>query len=258
MYTESQLNPQFLAKHHGNRQHDMTASRTPPSHREDSHENLRSPLGSCNAHATTLAEPSSMRWAATTQEDLRCRRAAPRRPSGAAGRRARGPQTAARRSCAPCARREAARAGPPKSRSPAPRRAKARRGAVPPRAFSARAARGAPRARPGSGGRRPVGGRRPIGAYRKAPSASATPCPPAAWRCSTLGEGGLNCRVRDGTGSIPASVVALAGGAPPRLRCIRACQVPSPGRPWRPHGGHGSKMRIALGALIEDAKSSGY
>ena len=84
MYTESQLNPQFLAKHHGNRQHDMTASRTPPSHREDSHENLRSPLGSCNAHATTLAEPSSMRWAATTQEDLRCRRAAPRRPSGAA------------------------------------------------------------------------------------------------------------------------------------------------------------------------------
>ena len=37
-------------------------------------------------------------------------------------------------------------------------------------------------------------------AKRKAPSASATPCPPAALRCSTLGEGGLNCRVRDGTG----------------------------------------------------------
>ena len=182
MYTESQLNPQFLAKHHGNRQHDMTASRTPPSHREDSHENLRSPLGSCNAHATTLAEPSSMRWAATTQEDLRCRRAAPRRPSGAPSRdaprarrrRSQGPQTAARRSCAPCARREAARAGPPKSRSPAPRRAKGPQGAVPPRAS--------------------------LGAYRKAPSASATPCPPAASRCSTLGEGGLNCRVRDGTG----------------------------------------------------------
>ena len=182
MYTESQLNPQFLAKHHGNRQHDMTASRTPPSHREDSHENLRSPLGSCNAHATTLAEPSSMRWAATTQEDLRCRRAAPRRPSGAPSRdaprarrrRSQGPQTAARRACAPCARREAARAGPPKSRSPAPRRAKGPQGAVPLRAS--------------------------LGAYRKAPSASATPCPPAASRCSTLGEGGLNCRVRDGTG----------------------------------------------------------
>ena len=41
---------------------------------------------------------------------------------------------------------------------------------------------------------------RPLARNRKAPSASATPCPPAAWRCSTLGEGGLNCRVRDGTG----------------------------------------------------------
>ena len=61
--------------------------------------------------------------------------------------------------------------------------------------------------------------------HRKAPSASATPCPPAALRCSTLGEGGLNCRVRDGTGSIPASVVALAGGAPPRP-LYEACQDP--------------------------------
>lgn len=34
--------------------------------------------------------------------------------------------------------------------------------------------------------------------------------------------------------------------------------TPSPGRPWRPHGGHGRRSRIALGALIEDAKSSGY
>ena len=47
-----------------------------------------------------------------------------------------------------------------------------------------------PRASPGACGAR----------IRKAPSASATPCPPAASRCSTLGEGGLNCRVRDGTG----------------------------------------------------------
>ena len=181
MYTESQLNPQFLAKHHGNRQHDMTASRTPPSHREDSHENLRSPLGSCNAHATTLAEPSSMRWAATTQEDLRCRPAAPRRPSGAPSRdapRARrrhsqGPQTAARRSCA---RREAARATPLVGPQPLPKRK-----------------------RPAGDGP-PAGLRRMRRAKRKAPSASATPCPPAASRCSTLGEGGLNCRVRDGTG----------------------------------------------------------
>ena len=72
--------------------------------------------------------------------------------------------------------------------------------------------------RPPQNAERPAGGTSPAGlsrrmrrtrrmrrpgrahAYRKAPSASATPCPPAASRCSTLGEGGLNCRVRDGTG----------------------------------------------------------
>ena len=170
MYTESQLNPQFLAKHHGNRQHDMTASRTPPSHREDSHENLRSPLGSCNAHATTLAEPSSMRWAATTQEDLRCRRAAPRRPSGAATAQ---PRAADRRAALLRPSRGGAR-NAARGAATSPKARKGPQGAVPPRAS--------------------------LGAYRKAPSASATPCPPAASRCSTLGEGGLNCRVRDGTG----------------------------------------------------------
>ena len=55
-----------------------------------------------------------------------------------------------------------------------------------------RASLGAPCARPGQRCR--------PARNRKAPSASATPCPPAAKRCSTLGEGGLNCRVRDGTG----------------------------------------------------------
>ena len=182
MYTESQLNPQFLAKHHGNRQHDMTASRTPPSHREDSHENLRSPLGSCNAHATTLAEPSSMRWAATTQEDLRCRR------------RQRGARPPASRPAAPLGRGD----GAAKGRRP-PRGAPA-----PPAPVARRRAQGRPKAeaRP-QDAQRPAGDGPPaglLGAYRKAPSASATPCPPAASRCSTLGEGGLNCRVRDGTG----------------------------------------------------------
>ena len=34
----------------------------------------------------------------------------------------------------------------------------------------------------------------------KAPCASEAPYPPAAWRCSTFGDGGLNCRVRNGIG----------------------------------------------------------
>ena len=48
------------------------------------------------------------------------------------------------------------------------------------------------------------------------------------------------------------------GGRSPAALSMEPARNPSPGRPWRPHGGHGSKMRIALGALIEDAKSSGY
>lgn len=57
------------------------------------------------------------------------------------------------------------------------------------------------RASPGACGAPPhISSRAEPRKHRKAPSASATPCPPAASRCSTLGEGGLNCRVRDGTG----------------------------------------------------------
>ena len=143
MYTESQLNPQFLAKHHGNRQHDMTASRTPPSHREDSHENLRSPLGSCNAHATTLAEPSSMRWAATTQEDLRCRRAAPRRPSGAATAQ---PRAADRRAALRYPSRGVAR-NAARGAATSPKTQKARRGRSPRGPLSAHIEKRPPRAR---------------------------------------------------------------------------------------------------------------
>ena len=35
---------------------------------------------------------------------------------------------------------------------------------------------------------------------QETPCASATSWPPAGWPRSTLGDGGLNCRVRDGTG----------------------------------------------------------
>ena len=69
---------------------------------------------------------------------------------------------------------------------------------------------------------------------RPAPSGADAPCASAASRPpadrefrSTLGDGGLSCRVRDGIGSIPASVAALAQGAP--------CASGLPGAPWRPH-----------------------
>ena len=71
----------------------------------------------------------------------------------------------------------------------------------------------------------------------KRPPRARRPALPAALRCSTLGEGGLNCRVRDGTGSSRLCGRARGGRSPRPL--YEACQVPCPGRPWRPHGGHG-------------------
>ena len=56
---------------------------------------------------------------------------------------------------------------------------------------------------------------------------------------------------------IPASVVALAGGAPPRL-LYGACQEPLTGATlaaaWRAR----KKMAHRARCFIEDAKSSGY
>ena len=53
--------------------------------------------------------------------------------------------------------------------------------------------------RVGPGARRGAARRRPPW-REKAPCASEAPYPPAAWRCSTFGDGGLNCRGRNGIG----------------------------------------------------------
>ena len=211
MHAEAQLNPQFLARRHGNRQDDMTPSRTPPSRREDPHENLRSPLGSCNAR-TQLSWQNQAQCADPKRRKKLCdaaagnaagglRRAVPRRPSGAATAQ---PRTADRRAAL---LRPKAEGRPPNANRPA--------GDIALRVLrrDMRAARhaadrhrgravGRPRLPWRASARTPrtQRGTAPERAKRKAPSASATPCPPAASRCSTLGEGGLNCRVRDGTG----------------------------------------------------------
>ena len=51
---------------------------------------------------------------------------------------------------------------------------------------------------------------------------------------------------------------ARGGRSPRGSDVFEPARNPCPGRPWRPHGGHGRRWRIALGAFIEDAKSSGY
>ena len=62
---------------------------------------------------------------------------------------------------------------------------------------------------------------------RTRPARARRPVLPRTWIRSTLGDGGLSCRVRDGSGS-PTSVAALAQGAP--------CAFAGTSRaPWRPH-----------------------
>ena len=106
-------------------------------------------------------------------------------------------------------------------------------------------------------GRSPAGllgacGARCLARMKKAPSASATPCLRLALQYSA--KAGFNCRVRDGT-VIPASVVALAGA--PR-GFYEACQEPLSGAtPGGPHGGHGRRSRIALGAFNRGCEELG-
>ena len=73
---------------------------------------------------------------------------------------------------------------------------------------------------------RPEGGSRGArrGKAREPPVGSAASYPPEGFPLSTFGDGGLNCRVRDGTGCAPSSMAAdptggscessLAGGHP--------------------------------------------
>lgn len=150
--------------------------------------------------STYSAEPS--RRAAPERRTTRQGRPSGRAPGTAIGgchacaavgqaRERRGPSTAS----------QAMRRGPfGDARRLTPQRRKTRRGPGP---ETQRGPQGdiPPRASPGACGAPPhISSRAEPRKHRKAPSASATPCPPAAFRCSTLGEGGLNCRVRDGTG----------------------------------------------------------
>ena len=87
------------------------------------------------------------------------------------------------------------------------------------------------------------------------PPASATTYPPAAWRCSTLGDGGLSIRVRKGIGRSPPPW-SHSRGAFPRAFDGRA------GRPratlaaaWRPTGSDRAQdtradVREELGLLV--------
>ena len=47
------------------------------------------------------------------------------------------------------------------------------------------------------------------------------------------------------------------GGRSPAALCMEPARNPHPGRPWRPHGGHGRRRRIALGACHRGCEELG-
>lgn len=174
------------------------------------------------------------------------RRAAPERRTARQGRpsrRAPGTTIGGCHACAAVGRAPGTRKGafrrPPKTR-------KGPQGDIPLRAFSAHAARlrTSPRARNrASIEKRPPRARRP-----------ALPQPCAAVLSA---KAGLTAGFGMGPGD-PRLCGRARGGRSPAAQVFEPARSPCPGRPWRPHGGHGRRSRIALGALIEDAKSSGY
>ena len=130
-------------------------------------------------------------------------------------------------------------------RGPGPETRKARRG-DPPAGLSRRARCELPARR-----------RRPCARSEKRPPRARRPALPQPFAAVLSAKAGLTAGFGMGPGD-PRLCGRARGGRSPAAHVFEPAWVPLPGRPWRPHGGHGRRSRIALGALIEDAKSSGY
>ncbi len=91
----------------------------------------------------------------------------------------------------------------------------------------------------------------------KRPPRARRPALPQPFAAVLSAKAGLTAGFGMGPGD-PRLCGRARGGRSPAAHDMEPAWVPLPGRPWRPHGGHGRRWRIALGALIEDAKSSGY
>ena len=77
--------------------------------------------------------------------------------------------------------------------------------------------------------------------HRETPPASATSWPPAASRRSTLGDGGLSIRVRNGVGRSPPPWSHSRGAFPAGLQVVKAGCAGA--RPWRLHGAPSRRLR---------------
>ena len=118
----------------------------------------------------------------------------------------------------------------------------ARRGNPPRGPLPAHAAHAAPGARTALIEKRPPRARRP-----------ALPQPGAAVLSA---KAGLTAGFGMGPGD-PRLCGRARGGRSPAAHDMEPARNPCPGRPWRPHGGHGRRSRIALGACHRGCEELG-
>ena len=103
--------------------------------------------------------------------------------------------------------------------------------------------------------KRPAGGHPPAGLSRrmrrahieKRPPRARRPALPQPFAAVLSAKAGLTAGFGMGPGD-PRLCGRARGGRSPAAHDMEPAWVPLPGRPWRPHGGHGRRWRIALGA----------
>ena len=99
--------------------------------------------------------------------------------------------------------------------------------------------------------KRPAGATSPCGPLpapiEKRPPRARRPALPQPRAAVLSAKAGLTAGFGMGPGD-PRLCGRARGGRSPAALCMEPARNPSPGRPWRPHGGHGRRSRIALGA----------
>ena len=93
-------------------------------------------------------------------------------------------------------------------------------------------------------------------AIEKRPPRARRPALPQPCAAVLSAKAGLTAGFGMGPGD-PRLCGRARGGRSPAAHDMEPARNPSPGRPWRPHGGHGRRSRIALGACHRGCEELG-
>ena len=97
---------------------------------------------------------------------------------------------------------------------------------------------------------------RPLARIEKRPPRARRPALPQPGAAVLSAKAGLTAGFGMGPGD-PRLCGRARGGRSPAAQVFEPARNPCPGRPWRPHGGHGRRSRIALGAYHRGCEELG-